>query len=200
MNSPSARPDPAPYLITAIKNEIKAVLSDTKAGPNSVSLKKRKRVRTGGGSTPHEYMFSCERWRQDFDSGELLVRLSHSRDDWRQATARRHPNGKIHVTTEADLGSAPGNARLREDETRSLRSLLTRIEDRGQRSSPVNTITAGWIVGQESQQVRYLRHPEKYIAEYADLALNDQQRLGVEQALESDITFIWGPPGTGKPR
>ncbi|MEU2974515.1 AAA domain-containing protein [Nocardiopsis alba] len=143
-------------------------------------------------------MFSCERWRQDFDSGELLVRLSHSRDDWQQATARRHPNGKIHVTTEADLGSAPGNARLREDETRSLRSLLTRIEDRGQRSSPVNTTTAGWIVGQESPRVRYLSHPEKYIAEYADLALNDQQRLGVEQALGSDITFIWGPPGTGK--
>lgn len=39
---------------------------------------------------------------------------------------------------------------------------------------------------------------ERLVDGYRDLALNDRQRDAIERALACDITFIWGPPGTGK--
>src|SRR5660397_228788 len=39
---------------------------------------------------------------------------------------------------------------------------------------------------------------ERLVDGYRDLALNDRQLDAIERALACDITFIWGPPGTGK--
>ncbi|WP_433700834.1 AAA domain-containing protein [Nocardiopsis sp. CA-288880] len=198
MTSPSTLPEPADQFITAIENEVKAVLADKASGKDHVSLKGGKKVRSGGDGTPYEYHFTCDKWKKSLDSDHVLVRPSRSRGSWHRASARRQPQNKILVTTDADLGDHPGNVMLREDETRSLRSLADRISDSGQNPGPVNTTTAGWIVGLGAPRVARAARPHTLIAGYSDLPLNQEQRRGVEQALGSDITFVWGPPGTGK--
>ncbi|WP_017582237.1 AAA domain-containing protein [Nocardiopsis valliformis] len=198
MTSPSTLPEPADQFLTALAHEIKAHLADNANTQEKVSLKDGERVRVGDGDHPHEYLFSCARWKDSFDSDRLLVRPSRSRQPWQHAAATAHPDGKILVTTEADLGERPGNVQLRDDETWSLNSLADRIRDCGQSPGPVNVVTAAWVLGDGSPTVGALANPNRYISGYRDMTLNKRQRQSVEQALGSDITFIWGPPGTGK--
>lgn len=198
MTSPSTLPEPADHFLTALSHEITAQLADDARTKEKVSLRDGERVRVGDGEHPHEYLFSCARWKESFDSDQLLVRPSRSSGPWRYAAAKAHPDGKILVTTEADLGDRPGNVQLREDETRSLTALADRIRDCGQNPGPVNTATAAWVLGEGDPAVDTLSSPRRYISGYRDMTLNKGQRRAVKQALGSDVTFIWGPPGTGK--
>ncbi|OLT24592.1 hypothetical protein BJF83_06270 [Nocardiopsis sp. CNR-923] len=198
MTSPSTLPEPADQFLTALAHEVRAQLADDANSKEKVALKDGERVRVGDSDHPHEYLFSCTRWKDSFDSDRLLVRLSRSRRPWQHAAATAHPDGKILVTTEADLGDRPGNVQLRDDETRSLTALADRVRDCEQRPGPVNVATAAWILGDGDPSVGVLASPHRYISGYQDMKLNEHQRRAVEQALGSDITFIWGPPGTGK--
>ncbi|MFD6949485.1 hypothetical protein A6A08_05115 [Nocardiopsis sp. TSRI0078] len=198
MTSPSTLPEPADQFITAIDNEIRAILADSATNKDKLPLKGGKRVQVGHGETPHAYLFSCTRWKDSFESDRLLVRPSRSKDPWDYATATAHPNGKVLVTTRTDLGGQPGNVQLREDDTHLLESLADRIRDSGQRPGPVNPTTAGWILGGGEPSVGRVTAPHRLISGYRDMPLNPGQRRAVEQALGSGITFVWGPPGTGK--
>ncbi|MFJ6021597.1 hypothetical protein ACIQFP_19805 [Nocardiopsis alba] len=120
MIPPGTLPEPADQFLTALANEIKAHLADNANTQEKVSLKDDERVRVGDGEHPHEYLFSCTRWKDSFESDRLLVRPSRSRRPWEYATATAHPDGKILVTTEADLGDHPGNVQLRDDVTWAL--------------------------------------------------------------------------------
>lgn len=198
MTSPSTLPEPAEQFRTALDHEIRAQLADDAKNKEKVPLRDGERVRVGDGEHPHEYVFSCARWKDSFESDRLLVRLSRSRAPWKHAAATAHPDGKILVTTGADLGDRPGNVQLREDETRSLAALAERVQDCGQDPGPVNLTTASWVLGDGAPAVGVLADPQRYIRRYRDMALNERQRRAVEQALDSGVTFIWGPPGTGK--
>ncbi|GAA1081428.1 AAA domain-containing protein [Nocardiopsis metallicus] len=198
MTSPSTLPEPADHFLTALSHEITAQLADDARTKEKVSLKEGERVRVGDAEHPHEYLFSCNRWKESFDSEQLLVRFSRSGGPWQYAAATAHPDGKILVTTEADLGHRPKNVQLREDETRSLAALADRIRDCGRNPGPVNVTTAAWVIGEGDPAVGTLAAPDRYISGYRDMMLNEGQRRAVEQALGSGVTFIWGPPGTGK--
>jgi hypothetical protein len=65
-------------------------------------------------------------------------------------------------------------------------------------SSSVNLATAGLVLGVGVPRIDRCREVERLVDGYRDLPLNNRQRDAIEQALASDITFIWGPPGTGK--
>ncbi len=108
------------------------------------------------------------------------------------------PDGKIRVVTTADLGGEPKNAQLCEDDTAVLEALADRLEKAGDRDGPVNLTTAGWMLGRGRPRINRCSHPERLIFGYRGLRLNERQRQAIEQALASEIAFIWGPPGTGK--
>ncbi|SIO90756.1 AAA domain-containing protein [Nocardiopsis sp. JB363] len=198
MTSPSALPEPADHFLTALEHEVRAHLSDNATNKETISLKNGERVRVGDENTPHEYMFFCERWKDSFDSDRLLARPSRSRDPWEYVTVTVQPKKRVLVTTDTDFGDHPGNFRLREDETRSLLSLADRIHDCGQDPGPVNPTTAGWLLGEGDPPLGTLAEPHRHISGYRDMLLNDEQRTAIEHSLGSGITFIWGPPGTGK--
>ncbi|MBB6120544.1 AAA domain-containing protein [Nocardiopsis algeriensis] len=198
MTSPSTLPEPAEQFLIALEYEIRAHLADHATGKEKISLKDGERVRIGDEQTPHEYLFSCSRWKDSFESDRLLVRSSRSRGPWEYAAAAAQPGGRVLVTTEADLGDRPGNVQLREDETRSLIALADRIRDCGHDPGQVNPTTAGWLLGEGDPPLGTLRKPRRFISGYQDMSLNTEQRRAVKQALGSGITFIWGPPGTGK--
>ncbi|WBO69410.1 AAA domain-containing protein [Streptomyces camelliae] len=76
--------------------------------------------------------------------------------------------------------------------------LAERLESAGEADSPIRTESAGWLVGQGDPQTARDPDPSRWIANWRSLRLNSRQRLAIEQALASQILFLWGPPGTGK--
>jgi hypothetical protein len=181
----------------ALRAEVAVVLrGDGAAGTEKISLYGGRRV--GGTGETGEYLFSCKSWKDTFSGRKVLVRLSRSRKAWESAEASRMPDGKVRVITAADLGAQPQNAQLREDDTAGLEALAERLELAGESDGPVNLTAAGWVVGRGRPQVDRCSDPGRYIRDYGGRRLNDRQRQAIEQALASEVTFIWGPPGTGK--
>ncbi|MGW3118747.1 AAA domain-containing protein [Streptomyces sp. NPDC001107] len=101
------------------------------------------------------------------------------------------------ITTE-NLGQSVPNAQIRKDDSAGLEIVAERLETAGNTDSGIRTESAGWIVGQGSPKTARDTDPGRWIANWQGLKLNSRQRLAVEQALASQILFLWGPPGTGK--
>ncbi|NUW43313.1 AAA domain-containing protein [Nonomuraea rhodomycinica] len=77
--------------------------------------------------------------------------------------------------------------------------MLDRLEGASdEENSTVNLTTAGWLLGQGNPRDGRCTTPEHFVRNYRDRLLNSKQRQAIEQALGSEATFIWGPPGTGK--
>ncbi|MGW0806604.1 AAA domain-containing protein [Nonomuraea sp. NPDC002799] len=195
-HGPRQKPFPIDELVRAVRLEIAAELRADGDG-EKIALSAGRR--TGGAGEIREYLFSCRSWKNALSSEKLVIRLSRSKDPWARAEATRMPDGKVKVRTTADLGHDPGNAQLRKDETVGLESVLDRLEGaNGNDNSPVNLTTAGWLLGQGRPRMSHYTTTDHLISNYRDRRLNARQRQAIEQALGSDLTFIWGPPGTGK--
>ncbi|MGV9772651.1 AAA domain-containing protein [Streptosporangium sp. NPDC003464] len=195
MTGSQQKPFPVDELLRAVRLEIAAELRSDGDG-EKVSLTAGRKV--GGDGEVQEYLFSCRSWKEAFSGEKLLVRLSRSRDPWVSAEAVRMPDGKVMVRAAADLGSQPGNAQLRKDESAGMETLAERLESAGGSDGLVNLTTAGWMLGQGRPRIDRCATPERFIREYRERELNPRQRQAIEQALDSELTFIWGPPGTGK--
>ncbi|MEW9556530.1 AAA domain-containing protein [Nonomuraea sp. NPDC050783] len=193
---PRQRPFPVDELSRAVRLEMAAELRADGDG-EKVSLSAGRRI--GGDGETREYLFTCRSWKEAFSGEKLLIRLSRSRDPWEHAEAARMPDGKVKVRTKANLGIDPANAQLRKDETVGLESILDRLDGANDKeSSTVNLTTAGWLLGQGKPRNGRCATPNHFIRNYRDRLLNAKQRQAIEQALGSELTFIWGPPGTGK--
>lgn len=115
MTSASAPPSPAASaeFAASLDREIRRVLAARAAHGEELPLQGGRRVRDGGDGL-HEYVFTCHRWRTSPDSAGFLILPPGSRGPWHPAEAVPALDGKVHVTTTADLGALPGNLLLRE--------------------------------------------------------------------------------------
>lgn len=99
----------------------------------------------------------------------------------------------IIVSTKTPLPDTIGKARLENGATVLMERLIKCIEENAD-----NENSAGKRMLPPDGSV-YLAHR---IFSYSDLALNDSntqsQNNAIKAALSNDITYIWGPPGTGK--
>ncbi|MEW2355966.1 AAA domain-containing protein [Spirillospora sp. NPDC029432] len=191
-----AVPDPVPDLLRAVRSEIRAMLHDELRNAEKVSLRDGRVERLAGDE--REYLFSCKRWNESFSVKDLVIRRVRSSEPWARAQVQRMPDGKVRVVTGADLGPAPVSAELAEDETAGLATLAERLEKAAGPDSPVNLSSAGWVVGQGRPRTARSGDADRLLPGYRGRRLNGRQRQAVEQALASEATFVWGPPGTGK--
>ncbi|WP_157433056.1 AAA domain-containing protein [Actinomadura rifamycini] len=191
-----AGPYPVAHLHRAVQLEISAILHSDMTNAEKVSLREGRLVKQSGAE--REYLFVCKGWKEGFGSKDLLIRTTRSRDPWARAEAARSPDGKIRVTTEADLGAQPVSAQLVEDDTPSLVALIERLEQVGTGAPAMNLTAAGWLVDQGKPKVGRCTDTDRFVPGYRERRLNTRQRKAVEQALGSELTFVWGPPGTGK--
>lgn len=182
-------------LVTAIRHEIAAILAGN--GPEGEKLSLREGRLLGSHNAGHDYVFSVRNWRV-LGSDRFLIRPSNSRREWVRATASTMPDGKVRVTTTAPLGPNLANVQLCADDTTSLELMADRIAAAGESTETLNTTTASWILGDGSPKIGRCTDTSRFVRGYESLQLNTRQRLAIEHALASDITFIWGPPGTGK--
>src|SRR5690349_4811191 len=101
--------------LRAVDLEIEAVL--TGAVPTD-AVPLRRGVRTGQNGDDFEYVF--EATANPDIARRSLIRSSATRSRWERATAALLPDGKVRVSTSADLGAEPANAQLRDDATGPL--------------------------------------------------------------------------------
>ncbi|MEU5425273.1 AAA domain-containing protein [Streptomyces olivoreticuli] len=196
MSEGAARPYPVNELLDAARLEIAAELhSDGKEGQKA-SLSAGRRISTA--DDRHEYLFDCRKWLDALDGKPALVRASRSTGDWAPAEVSRMPDGKVRLVTVTDLGGAPAHVQIREDDAASWRALAERLETVGQPKHPVREESAGWMLGRGAPKLQNGGTAGRWVADWASLQLNSRQRQAVEQALASEVLFLWGPPGTGK--
>lgn len=109
------------------------------------------------------------------------------------ATVISFQENVIVVSTKVRLPDSIGKARLENGATVLLERLVKCIED-----NSLNENSAGHRMLPSNGGV----YSAQRIYEYNDLVLNDgntqSQNKAIESALLNDITYIWGPPGTGK--
>ncbi|WP_182899531.1 AAA domain-containing protein [Microbispora sp. H10830] len=195
MSGPRHTSFPIDQLLRAVRLEIAAELRSDGDG-EKLSLSEGRRL--GHSAERYEYLFSCKAWKEIFSGERLLIRPSRSRDAWASAEVRRMPDGRVKVRTPADLGAGPIQAQVRLDETAGWEAVVERLESAGRAADSVNLTSAGWLMDQGRPRVERCATPERFIRGYRERTLNDGQRQAVEQALGSELTYIWGPPGTGK--
>src|SRR5271166_6726771 len=94
----------------------------------------------------------------------------------------------VTIAVPRNIGRNIPAARLLTDLTMLLRQLIKRIEEKAQSEHPA------------ADRVLGFRPPTGAPVEFSarNEKLNKEQRDAVVSALGRDITFIWGPPGTGK--
>ncbi len=95
----------------------------------------------------------------------------------------------ITLSIPENLGKFIPNAKLQSNLALLMRKLIERIESKACTSNPVGDRILGDFTDEKP-----------YKSEISDTDLNKQQRIAVASSLDRNITFIWGPPGTGKTR
>ncbi|MFI5773695.1 AAA domain-containing protein [Streptomyces sp. NPDC051658] len=183
-------------LLRAARLEIAAELRSDGGNKAKASLSEGRRLSVSG--SQREYEFSFKRWPETLNGLPLLVRPSRSQGPWTPAEVTRLPDNRVRVVTEADLGHAPRQVQLRADDSQTWKVLAERLMAVGEADHPVRPTSAGWITDQGKPTVAREANPGRWVADWPSLRLNPRQRQAVEQALASEITFLWGPPGTGK--
>lgn len=108
-------------------------------------------------------------------------------------TVISYEENSIVISTKTTLPDTIGKARLENGATVLMERLIKCIEENAEKENPAGKRMLSSDCGV---------YPAKKIFEYDDLALNtgntQSQNNAIVSALSSDITYIWGPPGTGK--
>lgn len=191
------KPYPVAELLAAVRSEILAERRGDGGDGQKVPLSGGRLVSTVGDR--FEYLFVCRKWHDSLDGMPVLVRASRASGPWATAEASRMPDGTVRLVTRENLGQSVRNAQIRKDDSAGLAVVAERLESAGQPDSGIRTQSAGWMVGQGTPVTGRDADAGRWVANWRALKLNSRQRLAVEQALASQILFLWGPPGTRRP-
>jgi len=180
------RPDkPLPPLLdefrTALREEVEA--ARRAASSAAVELTSGRRIGERAGS--FQYLFSIESPLNIPDDSPADLLIAGQRGSI-EATIVSVDGLSVIVSVPLDLGEFIGRARLQSDLTHLLRLLITRIEAMADAANPAGDRLLG--IARPSGESESFEHDDLY----------KEQREAVASGLGRDITFIWGPPGTGK--
>ena len=99
----------------------------------------------------------------------------------------------ITISSTVQLPDHIGRAQLENGATELMRRLIKRIEENATKKNPA---------GEHMLDCKDGVYPAKQIRSHDNLVFdpvyNEELKRAIKTALEYDITYIWGPPGTGK--
>ena len=104
-------------------------------------------------------------------------------------------NYLLYFTTTYDIDCDSRNLRIEVDRSFLIEGLRNRIIAYAQSNVNPNIPLYKFITG-TTQTITPISHPSVPAAISKDL--DDKQKAAFDAAIDNDITFIWGPPGTGK--
>lgn len=166
----------------ALEEEIKELRKNSSA--SAVALNNGVKIRTLGGEYTYRFRVDTS-INMPSDSPATLV-IKKKRFD---AVIVSFDEPNIIITTFKDLGDYIGFGRLESDLSMLMEKLIKRIED----NSEVDN-----VLGEKMLDV------DKFLGESGKLLtvppqnFSESQAEAVRSAIGRDVTYIWGPPGTGK--
>jgi hypothetical protein len=99
------------------------------------------------------------------------------------------------VSFDEDLGPRIGTCVLRIDNTAMIDALAERLEKVRCGEAKFNLSLADDVLDNRDDQITF---PTNVIGSKSDRLLNHQQNVFVHHAIANAVTYLWGPPGTGK--
>lgn len=116
-----------------------------------------------------------------------------------QAVCEKISGTTISLSLSTTLGHQIGHARISNDEPDLLRAVIERLKDikTGRGAPGWNGDLAGRMLRLDGRGLSLFQTAQEISS--ID-PLTDDQRAAIQTCLSRDITFVWGPPGTGKTR
>lgn len=105
---------------------------------------------------------------------------------------------EIIITLAQYFGEYIAEAILQIDNTAMLEALVKRLEEITEGKSGININIADDVIDNKRASEPYESHIEIVKEECATHQLNEEQVKIVAMALSNAVTYLWGPPGTGK--
>lgn len=104
--------------------------------------------------------------------------------------------GILLISLDRHLGDFIPNATIVSDDTYLLEELKTKLDDAGKGGGKVTLDQAYRMFGRRNIKAHPIKQGSSLDLELKDL--NDEQRSAVSASLKFPLTYLWGPPGTGK--
>ncbi|MBR5038770.1 MAG: AAA family ATPase [Prevotella sp.] len=152
-------------------------------------------VRKQGNSYIYQVMLSISDGQEPHFHDETPFTLRVYSDDFRcEAVDYDYESGRLIFTTNRNLKSA-SYCKILLDSTFILEGLEERLKDLSEEGINEDFPFSKFLYNDTDDlaEVQHNKVPERFKQK-----LDDSQRKAFDAALDKDITFIWGPPGTGK--
>jgi hypothetical protein len=166
---------------TALREEIDAAKKTASAA--AVELVSGRRVASHGDAWQYQFLVGSPLNLPDDSPADLIV---PGQQGPIEAIIVSVSGLTVVISVRVDLGEFVGRARIQTDLTFLLRALIGRLEELGDIPNPAGSRLLGLV------------EPSGESVVFEHDVLNEEQREAVSSALGRDLTFVWGPPGTGK--
>lgn len=190
----SRLPQPVDDLVTGLQAEARAL---RRRRPSDVPIAKlvdgRAESSEDGART---YRFTQQRWPKGLDAGRALVIRSGSSDTWHPVQHCAVSGSSVTVTCAAALGTSDIRGEVRQDDAESCELLVSALEGIGQQQDGAALRRGRRVFGTQRTKTADFDSAHAVTTELS--RLNAAQHRAVQRALGSDVTYLWGPPGTGK--
>jgi hypothetical protein len=186
MNRSASNPSPTlPPLLEEFRIALRDEIEVAKRNASSSAIPLTNGQHVGAQGSAHQYAFQIDSVLNTPDGapGDLVVPGKPPME----ATIVSVEGLRIVVSVEVNLGRFVPTARLQTNLTILMRKLIQRIEE----NSSVSNTAAERMLGMKPVE------GSPFLPESLP-SLNEGQRKALGSALGHNLTFIWGPPGTGK--
>lgn len=172
----------------ALKDEIKAI---EKNGHSTTILKNGEKVKNG--ERDYWYRFFVD--YMPVMPADTPCKLTIGKDTY-EVTVVSCTDDYIIVSSSSLLPDALGYVKMENGSTVLMELLIKRIETNSEKSNPAGTR----MLQEQSDTTSVFKKLFDYSSSQLALSSHNtaDQANAVLQAIQNDITYIWGPPGTGK--
>src|SRR6266404_389840 len=180
--------DPIAHMIDALGLEVAAIRK--RGGTKQTDLRGGERIGSAERNVLYRFPLADDLQLRD----ETPIRLVCGQEEVDGIIVSLQP-GFIVVALEQDLGPKIPVARLTTDDSFLIERLRVRLEEVSKGAARLNRFFADHVIGQGR-----IKSSDQEPAEEVFLggSLDDEKKVAVRRALGTEVTFVWGPPGTGK--
>jgi len=177
-------------MLSALGLEIQAIKKA--GGSTSIEVLGGVRVGTAEGSVLYAFVVTEQVYLRDESPIRVLVGKKEA-----DGIIVSFAEGRLLVALESDLGPRIPRARLVSDDSFLLERLKEKLEEVRAGVVSFNREKADQSIGERPIRSAQAEVPKGLLA-HGKVPPNEGQTEAIATALGSDVTYIWGPPGTGK--
>lgn len=170
---------------------IRALISDMRrkgSGMRTVALEGGEAVTLDGHERGYQFRYDGE--AELFEGAKITLSVGGRSLGGRIVAVS---NQTLTISVDDDLGNSIGACLLKIDNTAMIEALADRLEKVRKGEASLNLAMAEDVIANSSEE-----QLPGHVPAYLGSDLNARQREAVGRSLTNSVTYLWGPPGTGK--